>query len=158
MITNEHIKTIFDSIIINARSTSTCNKLAVGSGFITTSGIFILESNRSIEHNCKLNNECYKAKLTGVYESVEWTRKYCKAIHAEVNMINRLKSLNIDPSEGTLYVTRYPCVNCANECVKAGFRHISYCGVKEISDEVKKIFDDANISVTWYPDIDYEFA
>lgn len=150
-------KEIFDIIISHAKDNSTCKKLAVGSGFIDSSRTLYLESNRSTDYNCKDEDECYKAKVTGVYESVEWTRKYCKAVHAEINMINLLRNKDIDPSSGTLYVSRYPCENCARNCVEFGFRHIIYCGKQEISNEVKKIFSEANIKVEWYPEIDYEY-
>lgn len=148
---------IFDTIITHAKDNSTCKKLAVGSGFLDSNGTLYVESNRSSDFNCKNEGECYKAKVTGIYESVEWTRKYCKAIHAEINMINLLKSKGIDPSNGTLYVSRYPCENCARNCVEFGFKHIVYCGRQKISDEVNKIFKDADIEICWFPEIDYEY-
>lgn len=151
------IKEIFDIVITYARETSTCKKLAVGSGFIDCDGNLYMESNRSHDFNCKKADECYKAKITGVYESVEWTRKYCKAIHAEINMINKLKNMNVNPSTGILYITRYPCENCARNCVEFGFKSIIYCGKQEISDNVKKIFSDAKVEVRWFPDIDFEY-
>lgn len=150
-------KYILDSAFDFASNNSTCNKIAVGACFRNHSG-YITEysSNYSSDYNCKSNKNCYKAAVTGIYESCEETRKYCKAIHAEINMINILKSKNIDPSCGVLYITRYPCLNCARSCAEFGFKNIVYCGKQEISDDVKKIFDDYNINVCWIPDIDYE--
>lgn len=157
-------KGIFDRIIDFAKSQSTCKKLSVGAGFVfnhtetrDTPPTIIYSSNCSSDYNCKLNDECYKAKVTGIYESCEETRKYCKAIHAEINMINNLREMNVDPTSGILYVTRYPCLNCAEKCAEFGFSRIAYCGKQEISDEVKQIFDNHDIEVEWYPSIDYEF-
>lgn len=149
-------KHILDSAFHFASNTSTCNKVAVGACFSGYGNIKEYSSNYSSDYDCKSNKNCYKAAVTGIYESCEETRKYCKATHAEINMINILKSKNIDPSCGVLYITRYPCLNCARSCAEFGFKNIVYCGKQEISDDVKKIFDDYNINVCWIPDIDYE--
>lgn len=116
-----------------------------------------MSCNRSTDgHNCKELNECYKSKVTGVYESVEWTRKYCKARHSEIWMIEALKNVEIDPSVGTLLVSRYPCLNCMTEVAKFGFKKVVYGGKQEISDEVKKIVEENGIEYIHYPDVDYE--
>ena len=159
---DESIRYIFDRIYEEADKASTCLKVTVGAQFIPDTEScctepVIITSNSSIDkYNCKKEGKCYKAELTGIYESCEETRKYCKATHAEINLLKALEHLQIDPSKGVLYVTRYPCYNCAKECVKNGIKQIVYAGRQEISDDVKKLFSDNNVSVTWYPGIDYE--
>lgn len=158
-------KYFFDSAFEFAKCNSTCLKVNVGAVFAVPNrraknGFKLYHScNRSndVEKNCQVLKECYKAKVTGIYESCEETRKYCSAIHAEINMIENLKIENVNPSNGVLYVTRYPCENCAKHVVEFGFTKVCYCGKQEISDEVKKIFEDNNVEVEWYPQYDYEF-
>lgn len=159
------VKYFFDEAFNFAKKNSTCLKVNVGAVFAVPNrraknGFKLYHScNRSndIEKNCQLLKECYKAKVTGIYESCEETRKYCSATHAEINMIELLKQEKIDPSNGVLYVTRYPCENCAKNTVEFGFKKVCYCGKQEISDEVKKIYKDGGVEVEWYPQYDYEF-
>lgn len=141
-----------------AKNNSTCIKVAVGAALDDNNGNIIVSCNMG-EHNCKEYNECYKAKVTGVYESVEWTRKYCQAIHAEINMINILKNSPVSEEiyNNPLYVTRYPCLNCAKKIAERGFKFVKYSGKQEISNEVKKIFDKNNIKYEWFPQYDFEF-
>lgn len=141
-----------------AEENTTCKKVAVGSAYLDhNNNLLHMTCNKSPEnYNCKELNECYKAKVTGVYESVEWTRKYCCSKHSEIWMIEMLRNIDIDPELGTLFVSRYPCLNCATECVKFGIRNIIYGGKQKISDEVKKLFDDHKVTYKHYPDVDYE--
>lgn len=113
--------------------------------------------NRSVDnYNCKELNECYKASVSGHYESREDTRYLCKARHSEVWMVETLKNLDINPSLGTLLVTRYPCRNCSEVIAKFGIKNVIYGGKQEISDEVREIFEKYNINYKHYPDVDYE--
>lgn len=150
-------KTYLDMAAEYARDHSTCLKVSVGAAFVTDDGRMYLSANNGREINCKEIGECYKAKVTGVYESVEWTRKYCASVHAEICMIETLLVNNVDPSCGTLYVTRYPCENCARKTAEFGIRRVVYGGVQEISDVVKKIYSDHGVEVIWHPECDYEF-
>lgn len=147
---------LFNKIFEYASKNTTCNKLAVGACFVANDGKEFFSCNHENNgHNCKKMNECYKFKVTGIYQSCEETRKYCQATHAEINMINYLKKLGVDPSDGILYVSRYPCENCAREISYAGFKHIKYCGKQEISRNVRDIL--SSQYVDWYSDIDYEY-
>lgn len=153
----EDIVSCFNELAEYAKNHSTCLKVAVGAMFITNDGRKFYTANNGKVNNCRENGFCHKANVTGVYESVEWTRKYCSATHAEINMINLLRSENIDPANGVLLVLRYPCENCAKKTSKFGFKKILYCGRQEISDTVKEIYSGHGVDVTWYPDLDYEF-
>ena len=151
-----------------ANENSTCMKVSVGAAILDNNENVILSCNRSEDFNCKEHNECYKAKVTGIYESCEETRKYCKAIHAEINMINKLNEIWNNSTmdkipdllkiyNNPLYVTRYPCENCCKKIIKNGFKYVKYCGKQEISENVKRLFEKANVKVEWFPEIDYEF-
>lgn len=141
-----------------AEENTTCKKVAVGSLYLDdNNNVLHRTCNKSSDkHNCKDLNECYKAKVTGVYESVEWTRKYCKSKHSEIWMIEMLNNLDVNPEKGTLLVTRYPCESCANAIIKFGIKKVVYGGKQEISDEVKNIFDKYKVTYIHYPDVDYE--
>ena len=166
--TNNYIKDIFQKAYDYAVMFTTCNKLPVGCIILDEDGNSYYGSNTNYsetgaygEYNCKLENECYKAKTTGVYESCEKTRKYCKATHSEINAIRSMKHslrkrFDSKVSTAIMYVTRYPCVNCANEIVNAGIKTVNYGGIQEISTEVKKIFDEAGVIYTHYPEYDFE--
>lgn len=158
--TEENVKYLFDSGADYANAFSTCKKVSVGAIFISPYTKKIYHSANVGSFNCKQQKICYKAYATGIYESCEETRKYCKAIHAEINMISKLKKCRLSKSaieSGILFVTRYPCENCALECAKFGFKHIYYCGREEISQKVKDIFESNGIEYKWFKDYDFEF-
>lgn len=143
-----------------AKHNTTCRKVAVGSCFVSNSNgdtNIYLTANSGV-HNCIKEGYCYKARVTGIYESSELTRKFCKATHSEIRMIEVLKNAGRTINKGdTLFVTRYPCINCAKAIDEFGFKSVIYGGVQEISDEVKEVFDKSGISYKWYPENDYEF-
>lgn len=161
----EFIEDIFRKAYDHARMFTTCIKIPVGSIIVDEDGNYYHGGNSNYSedglHNCKKLGECYKAKVTGIYESCEETRKYCNAIHSEINAINTMKyklrrKFNDKVSSSTIFVTRYPCVNCAKEIVSSGLKRVFYCGNKEISNEVKEIFDKANVTYKWFPEYDFE--
>lgn len=151
-------KKYLDQAFSYAQKFSTCRKVYVGAVFVTANGDEVYSCNRtdSPEKNCQMIGECYKAKVTGIYESCEETRKYCSAVHSEINMIQILKDNNVNIDGGTLYVTRYPCHNCARNIVDFGIKNVVYGGRQKIDEEVEELFKRSNVSVTWYADIDYE--
>ena len=80
--------------------------------------------------------------------------KYFYVTHAELNAI-----LNARQSvEGaTLYVTLFPCNECAKAIIQSGIKHILYMRVKADTDEKKRIinatckmFDDAGVVYEHY--------
>lgn len=155
--TNVEIREIFNRIFDSIKYRSTCLKVTVGARYIGNTVDFTTVNCSNDGHSCKDSNECYKYKITGIYESCEETRKFCKSIHAEINLLNELKEEGIsDLSEGEVFVTRYPCVNCAEELVKHNVRKISYCGKQEISQEVKDYLKNHKVEVYWYPEFDFE--
>lgn len=152
-------KEIFDSAIEYALLNTTCRKVAVGSAFVLKSGKILYGCNNSKEHNCIKEGECHKAKVTGLYESSEETRVHCNATHSEVDLITSdgFKKLSKDDiAFGKLYVTRYPCYNCAKTIVEAGIKNVEYCGGWEISDDVKELFESSGVSVIYNSNYNYE--
>lgn len=155
----ENNKPFFNKAFEYARKYSTCRKVYVGALFKRFSDekeFYSCNRTDDLEKNCQIIGDCYKYKATGIYESCEETRPYCSAVHSEINIIKKLKDEFVDPSDGILFVTRYPCINCAKNLVENGFKYIYYCGRQEISEEVEELFKSNNISYRWYPEFDYE--
>lgn len=143
-----------------ARVFSSCCKVKVGAVLHDESSnkrIFGANQGLTTETRCITSGECYKAKVSGIYESTEATRHLCHAVHAECNLLDRLshsRKMNLDTS--VLYVTRYPCESCAKRIAESGIKRIRYAGVQKISDTVSKILEDASIEVSHFPDLDFE--
>lgn len=144
-----------------ADATSTCLKVGVGSCYVFDSSdgsrTVFYTSNMGEKDNCKKNGYCLKYKLSGIYESCEETRHLCAAKHSEIRMIDVLKKNSVNPSVGTLYVTRYPCIRCATELSKFGFKKVVYGGVQKISNEVEEVFKKMGVEYKWIPEVDNEF-
>ena len=155
----ESLERIFTEAADYADKYSTCRKVHVGACFITKDGYKVYSCNNGGASNCNELGYCYKAHVTGIYESTEETRKYCQSTHAEINMLKTLKEHNINPANGTLYVCRYPCRNCLTKCIEAGIKDIKFCGVSEgtTPEENKQDCKEHNVNYEWHPEFDYEF-
>lgn len=159
MISLTTLKPEFDKAYSYAQMLTTCNKVAVGAIFVTGDKRIYSCNRNNDGYSCIVNNSCYKASVTGKYESCEETRKFCKATHAEVNLIesSKFKSLKSNEIEnGILYLTRYPCLNCMEKIAESGIQTVYYCGTQEASDEVKNIAESKGILLTHYDQCDYE--
>lgn len=155
-----HPKKYFDIANDYALDNYTCCKVQVGSLFITEDGSeMYVTCNQNKDHNCREMGFCYKARESGIYESREETRHLCKAVHSEINMINLLKSKNIKPGEGVLFVTRYPCQACLKACIKFGIKNIFFAGYSKGTspEELFDIAKKSKIVIKHFDKIDYEY-
>jgi len=88
---------------------------------------------------------------TGIIENV----KNHYVVHAERNAILNYRG-NLKDLEGTtLYVTWYPCNDCAKEIIQVGIKKVVYLRMYSKIDLVnisKKMFDEAGIEVVPYND------
>lgn len=81
--------------------------------------------------------------------------KYPYVVHAEVNAI-----LNATTStkNGTLYVSLFPCNECAKLIIQSGIKEVKYsCDKYKDTDIVKaskRMFDDAKIKYTLIKDVE----
>lgn len=167
---NKWCKRFYDAHQL-ARKESACMKVAVGAMFIPQTetkkvkynAIFASNSNPD-GYSCQEHGECYKAAVTGIYESCEETRPYCKSVHAEINLIDKMKARfpEKDPTEllsdGEVWVTRYPCENCAMTMIQHGLKVLRYCGVQPVSDEVSELLSMAGVDVQHFSEYDFENA
>lgn len=75
--------------------------------------------------------------------------KHTYVVHAERNAIYNSFGRNLKGS--TIYVTLYPCANCAQTIVQSGIKRVVYLNVKTHHDSenraVKRMFDGAGISL-----------
>jgi tRNA(Arg) A34 adenosine deaminase TadA len=61
--------------------------------------------------------------------------KYAYVCHAEMNAIMNKNSADV--KNGTMYVTMYPCNECAKLMIQAGIREVVYCEGKLKNDDAK---------------------
>lgn len=162
-LSKEQIKSYFDDAYEYARMFSTCIKVNVGSLFLDSNMKTYHGANCNYDPNneqgqCLVTGECYKAKVSGIYESTEETRHLCKAQHAEDMLLSWMNSVKkkFDRDNGILFVTRYPCLNCAKLIVESKIKNVYYAGRQEISEEVAKLFNDNNVHYEWFSEFDYE--
>lgn len=75
--------------------------------------------------------------------------KHTYVVHAERNAIYNSFGRNLKGS--TIYVTLYPCPNCAQTIVQSGIKRVVYLNIKSHHDAenraVKRMFDGAGVSL-----------
>lgn len=76
--------------------------------------------------------------------------KYAYVVHAERNAILSHNGYKDDLYDATIYVTEFPCNECAKEIVQSGIKHIIYLSDKyhntESSIASRKILDECGIT------------
>ena len=71
----------------------------------------------------------------------------CDAVHSEIDAISQAAKCGLKTNGATIYVTRYPCENCARAIVAAGIKKVIYGRKESISDYTKQILDSGNVEV-----------
>ena len=97
----------------------------------------------------------YNGFAPGVQENKElWERphKYDRVIHAELNAISRCAKRGVSTDGATLYVTHFPCKECAKAVIAAGIKTVVYGSTlqgfwEESSLLSLKLFNEANVEV-----------
>jgi len=134
-------------------------------------GIALLSAKRSKDPStqvgaCIVNDEHkiltmgYNGMPIGIDDNdMEWSRegdflntKYPYVCHAELNAI--LNSGGTSLKDGTLYVTLFPCNECAKAIIQSGIRHIVYLEDKypesDATIAAKKMFNMVEIDYRHY--------
>lgn len=120
-----------------ANEHSSCAKVKVGVLIIDSNDRSHYGANVTIPHVC-----------TGNVDSCSFDGHCISTIHAEIDAIVRAKtSLHM----GTMYVTRYPCENCARAIVTAGISKVVYSRPTEISRRTKYILEAGGVEVVHIP-------
>jgi dCMP deaminase len=98
----------------------------------------------------------YNGFAPGVEENFQrWQRplKYLYVIHAEQNAIGRAARFGKKTDGSSLYVTHFPCRECAKMIIAAGVKNVFAKEFAQMTDEsdvafVKKIFKEAGVVST----------
>lgn len=134
-----------------AKENTGCCKVAVGSAIVSKYGKLIsLGANVAYPNTCKGNKGCLRVEKYGDNAKTHRNPDDCRALHSEINAITNAQ---VDLSEATIYVTRYPCEACARAIVSAGISTVVYGRGQQISEETGRIFYNAEVEVVWR----YEF-
>lgn len=143
-----------NSADVYARMESGCCKVSVGSLIIdrNTENVLALGANRTMPVSCKAVG-CLRIEKYGDDAKNHRNCGDCRAIHSEVDAISQLwKGLYFAHKESptlSIYVTRYPCEECAKVIVASGISEVYYGREQEITEEAKKIFESGNVAVFW---------
>jgi deoxycytidylate deaminase len=137
-----------------AKNSTTCAKTWVGSslGFIKYDSYIPMYygSNRSNEYNCRVQIP-YKELI--MKDPEVRCRDFCKAVHAEEDVIFKSIQQGTINLCDTILVTRYPCERCAKIIVANNIKNVYYTRPFEISLETKSIFEENNINVFHLKDL-----
>ena len=128
-----------------ANQMSGCVKVKVGSCIVKNDSIVAFGSNRTMPNLCK-HKGCLRVEKYGNNFKAHRNPDDCRAIHSEVDAIGNAVRNGVNLSGSTIYVTRYPCENCARLIVTSGIKHVVYGRQQEISRMSSSIFESAGVS------------
>lgn len=124
-----------------AKQFSGCSKVAVGSLIESKYGeVIALGANRTHPDLCKFRG-CLRVEKYGNDSKAHRNPGDCRAVHSEIDAITAAASVGVSTMGGSIYVTRYPCENCARAIVSANIKTVYYGGSTRISPETAKIFE-----------------
>lgn len=130
-----------------AKLQSGCLKVQVGCVIAKDSKILALGANRTIPNLCKTSRGCLRIEKYGENTKDHRNPEDCRAIHSEIDAIcNSFDNL----TGAVMYITRYPCEDCARAIVAAGIKTVVYGRDQEISPETARIFEYYNVDVLHY--------
>jgi len=71
-------------------------------------------------------------------------------IHAEQNAISDAARRGVAIENATIYITHYPCINCAKYIISSGIKEVIYLEDYNNDQIVKVLFDSCNINLRKY--------
>lgn len=122
-----------------AASRSTCLSRPVGGLMVLDRQILVTGYNGSMpgDKHCLDEGECYKRSLRkenmGKYD-------FCRASHAEANMLAQAAKKGIRVEGATLYITLMPCYTCTKQIAVAGIKEVVYEHIYESEDPERDNF------------------
>lgn len=135
-----------------AKLHSGCTKVSVGSCIVKYGKVVALGANRVIGDWCRTDG-CLRIAKYGDNAKTHRNPDDCLAIHSEIDAISRAAKAGVALVGATIYVTRYPCENCARAIVAAGIAHVVFGRNQPISEQTKAMFDAAG--VTYHNETNY---
>ena len=126
---NEYFSAL--SLLIASRSPS--SKLKVGS--------VIVRDNRVISSG-------YNGFPAGVeHLSIHRDGHEINTIHAEQNAISDSARRGASIERSTIYITHFPCINCAKYIISSGIKKVIYLHDYRNDDVVKELFQQCNVQM-----------
>lgn len=80
----------------------------------------------------------------------------CRALHAEINAISKIANSKHNADNCVLYITRYPCENCARAIVSAKIPLVVYGRKQEISPMTRDIFERGGVGIIHFDEFSPE--
>lgn len=81
------------------------------------------------------------------HESIHLDGHEVNTIHAEQNAIAQCALMGISSNESEIYVTHFPCINCAKMIVGSGIKKIIYLEDYHNNDVAIKLFEQGKITI-----------
>lgn len=134
---------MLDNAQIYADSHSTCAKVRVGSLILTPNEEIVTGANHGV-CNC-VKNGCRRISLYGENSKEHRLPSDCDSIHSEIDAISKAAKSGIKLMDATIFVTRYPCENCARAVAESGISTVVYGRKEDISKYTQQILDDAGV-------------
>ncbi|HLR11366.1 MAG TPA: ComE operon protein 2 [Sporosarcina sp.] len=120
---------------------STCTRLAVGAIVVRDHRIIaggyngsISGGDHCIDHGCYVvDNHCVRT------------------IHAEMNALLQCSKYGTPTADSTIYVTHFPCLQCAKAIIQAGIKRVIYAQDYRNHEYAVKLFAQSGVSVQHIP-------
>jgi len=108
-----------------AASRSTCLSRPVGGILVLNRQVLVTGYNGSIPGgtHCSDEGACFKRKIQN---SKNDKYDYCRASHAESNLLAQAAKKGINIEGASLYITLSPCYNCTKQLAVAGIKEVVY--------------------------------
>jgi dCMP deaminase len=123
----------FISTALLLSSRSACERLHVG--------CVIVKNNRIITAG-------YNGFLPGApHKSIVIDNHEQATIHAEQNAITDCANRGVSVKDAVVYITHFPCINCAKLLAASGIKEIKYLNDYKNNDVVYQILDGIKVSI-----------
>ena len=102
-----------------------------------------------------INNRVISTGYNGYFSGVEHVSIYkenheINTVHAEQNAIADAAKRGVSIDQGTIYVTHYPCINCAKMIIASGIKCVIYLDEYKKDGITEKLFNQAEVYVKKY--------
>tara|TARA_B100001248_G_scaffold261549_1_gene253096 strand:+ start:1721 stop:2170 length:450 start_codon:yes stop_codon:yes gene_type:complete len=123
----------FISIAFLISSRSPSNRLKVGS--------VIVKDNRIISAG-------YNGYPAGTpHQSIVRNNHEQNAIHSEQNAVSDAAKRGVSINNSTIYVTHFPCINCAKTIISSGIKNVKYKEEYKHDSLVDQLFEISGVNV-----------
>ena len=131
----------FISIAFLISSRSPSNRLKVGSVIVKDNRIISAGYNRIISAG-------YNGYPTGTpHVSIVRNNHEQNAIHSEQNAVSDAAKRGVSINNTTIYVTHFPCINCAKTIISSGIKTVKYKVEYKHDNLVDELFEISGVNV-----------